>query len=256
MKRVLLIGLFAGALLLALFIADRSRAPRTVASPVSTTTAPSPVISNAGLPGTNAAPSAIAAAKPAPVTQTIPTPATQPAAFAAFNSWADLRLAGDASADAARGEALAWQRREAMLELIERDPATALAQAAPFSWRRALPLNVTRHFEVWLDTRGEFEVAMAESLSGGEDIVYRWVVIDGKRYEAFVHGRRVAQKSQRNVPLHGKSAFFETLRCRPKSFQLMRSMFFGVCARRSQSNQRNFRCSHLLKMNWSRSFYF
>lgn len=44
---------------------------------------------------------------------------------------------------------------------------------------------------------------MAESLTGGEDIVYRWAVIDGKRYEAFVHGRRVAQKSQQNVPLHG-----------------------------------------------------
>lgn len=203
MKRVLLIGLFAGALLLALFIADRSRAPRTVAPAVSTTAVPSPVISNAGLPGTNAAPSAIAAAKPAPVTQTIPTPATQPTAFAAFNSWMERRLADDPSADAARGEALAWQRREAMIELIERDPATALAQAVPFSWRRALPPNVTRHFEVWLGARGEFEVAMAESVSGGADIVYRWAVIDGKRYEAFVHGRRVAQKSQRNVPLHG-----------------------------------------------------
>ena len=40
-----------------------------------------------------------------------------------------------------QGEALAWKRREAMLELIERGPARALALAAPFRWRAALPSN-------------------------------------------------------------------------------------------------------------------
>jgi hypothetical protein len=47
-------------------------------------------------------------------------------------------LGNDSPSLPARGEALAWQRREALMELIEKDPAGALAQAVPFGWLRAL----------------------------------------------------------------------------------------------------------------------
>ncbi|HEY9174116.1 MAG TPA: hypothetical protein VI136_17680, partial [Verrucomicrobiae bacterium] len=90
-----------------------------------------------------------------------------------------------------------------MLELIQTDPARALALAVPFRWRLELPPNITRHFEQWVDGRGDYEVAMADSLGAGQDTVYRWVVLGGDRYEAFVFGRRAAQISRRQIPLHG-----------------------------------------------------
>jgi hypothetical protein len=124
-------------------------------------------------------------------------------AFSAFADWTERRLTNDPTADAMRGEALAWQRREAMLELIETNPERALQLAVPFAWRQALPENVTRHFERWIDGRGDFEMAMAESATDGREIIYRWAVFDQQRYRAFVYGRRSAQISQRNIPLHG-----------------------------------------------------
>lgn len=90
-----------------------------------------------------------------------------------------------------------------MSELIETNPERALQLAAPFSWHRALPANVTRHFERWIDARGDFEMAMAESVTAHHEIVYRWAVVGGQRYRAFVHGRRATQISQQNIPLHG-----------------------------------------------------
>ena len=203
MKNVLFIGVFAGALWLTLFLAGRALVPHPLGQ------SPSPAFSPVAR--TNATPSVPSVAAPAMVaansvsvsgpTNSIPAPS--PTAFAAFAGWVERRLAGDPTADAARGEALAWQRRAAMLELIEINPAQALALAVPFGWRRTLPANITRHFEQWVDARGAFEVAMAESVTSGEEIVYRWAVVDGKRYQAFVYGRRLGQKSQQNVPLHG-----------------------------------------------------
>ena len=123
--------------------------------------------------------------------------------FTAFSDWAQRWLTNAPAADAIRGEALAWKRREAMLELIEANPERALQLAAPYSWRRALPDNVTRHFEQWIDARGDLEVAIAESETEHREIFYRWAVFGGQRYRAFVHGRRTAQISQQNIPLHG-----------------------------------------------------
>ena len=80
-----------------------------------------------------------------------PSAATRESEFTAFAGWAQRWLTNDPTANALQGEALAWKRREAMLELIETDPARALALAVPFQWRRTLPENVTRHFERWID---------------------------------------------------------------------------------------------------------
>jgi len=62
-------------------------------------------------------------------------------ALAAFSNWAEQFLSNSPSASVARGEVLAWKRREAMLELIETNPEKALAQAAPFGWRSTLPAS-------------------------------------------------------------------------------------------------------------------
>jgi hypothetical protein len=124
-------------------------------------------------------------------------------ALAAFSNWAEQFLSNSPSASVARGEALAWKRREAMLELIETNPEKALAQAAPFGWRSTLPANVTRYFEQWVDGRGALNVTVATDFERGHVTVQREVQIGGKNYRAFVYGRRARQTSQTQIPLHG-----------------------------------------------------
>lgn len=124
-------------------------------------------------------------------------------AIIAFAGWAENFASGNPSANAARGEALAWKRREAMRELIERDPAKAIELAAPFNWRTSLPTNVTRHFEQWVDGMGSLLVYAGTDFERRKATVTREVEIGGQTYRAFVYGSRRAQVSQQNIPLHG-----------------------------------------------------
>ncbi|MBC8095456.1 MAG: hypothetical protein H7Y43_06565, partial [Akkermansiaceae bacterium] len=128
--------------------------------------------------------------------------AGEPPAFAAFSGWAEQHLSRAGSANLAEGEALAWKRRQALLELIQSDPEKALGLAVPFRWRTELPEKVTQHFEQWVDARGALEVAVAE-VSGPGKQVYRWAVIGEKRFEAYVYGRRRSEPSRADIPLHG-----------------------------------------------------
>ncbi|HEU0039134.1 MAG TPA: hypothetical protein VFR76_07665, partial [Verrucomicrobiae bacterium] len=112
-------------------------------------------------------------------------------------------LSGAASANTVRGEALAWKRREAMLELIETDPAKAIAMAVPYRWRLALPPDITRHFEQWVDGRGALDVFVATDFEQGKTSTHREAQISGKSYQVFSYGRRQAESSQTNIPLHG-----------------------------------------------------
>ena len=92
-----------------------------------------------------------------------------------------------------------------MLELIQTDPARALALAAPFAWRQQLPPSVTRFFEQQLDGRGDLKVAVGTDFSQGNATVYRQVQLGGTNYSAFVYGRRLAQACRTGIPLHGIS---------------------------------------------------
>ena len=102
----------------------------------------------------------------------------------------------------ARGAILAWKRREALLELIQTDPARALALAVPFRWRTALPAGVIRYFEQQVDGRGALSVAIADAKGGGT-IAFREARLGGQRFHAFVYGRRLSQPCQSQIPLHG-----------------------------------------------------
>jgi hypothetical protein len=201
MKRgFLFAGIVGGLLLFGLLVCRKlplvrhpqTKAPATIALPGSNSL-------HAGVTH----PAATANSAPAQATKTVPATNLNEADFAAFANWAQRRLTNDATATSLQGEALAWKRRQALLELMELDTARALALAVPFQWRRALPENVTRHFEQWIDARGDYEMALAESQTNGREIVYRWVLLGEKRYRAFVYGRRLTQISQRNIPLHG-----------------------------------------------------
>ena len=134
-------------------------------------------------------------------TQPVSPPA--PSAFTDFSRWAEQFLAGETSASAARGAALAWKRREAMVELIRSDPQKALALTVPFGWRSALPASVSRLFEQQVDGRGALDVAMAEDVEHSNERMLRWARVNGQKYEAFVYGRRLRQGCQVQIPLHG-----------------------------------------------------
>jgi hypothetical protein len=139
-----------------------------------------------------------------PVPATAPTKADDSlAAITAFSNWAEQFLAGNTSVNAARGEALAWKRREALLDLIETDPKKALAMAVPYRWRRALPTNVTRYFEQQVDGRGALNVFVATDFEQGKTRSYREVQVGGKNFQAFVYGRRLGEVSKSKIPIHG-----------------------------------------------------
>jgi hypothetical protein len=126
-----------------------------------------------------------------------------PPAFREFSAWAERFLSGDPGATIARGTALAWKRREAMLELIQTDPEKALAMSVPFHWRTVLPAGVTQYFEEQVDGRGAFLVAIATDFDRGKAEVFRRVEMGEKHYQAFVYGRRARQSTQARIPLHG-----------------------------------------------------
>ena len=130
---------------------------------------------------------------------TAPKPAVT--AFGDFAVWA--RQFTNGSSSLAEGERLALKRREAMLNLIQTDPARALAQAAPFAWRQQLPPQVTSLFEEQLDGRGDFNVAVGTDFAQGTTTVFRNVQMAGKTYQAFVYGRRLAETCKTGIPLHG-----------------------------------------------------
>ena len=121
----------------------------------------------------------------------------------AFSDWASIYLSGAPKPSLARGIALAWKRRQAMRELIQNDPERALALAVPFAWRKALPAEVTRYFEMQVDAHGALNVALASDAAHTKTIVYREALIKGQRYLAFVYGSRLSEPSQQNIPLHG-----------------------------------------------------
>jgi len=123
------------------------------------------------------------------------------ATFDDFARWAEQFT--NLPAGVVEGERLAWKRREAMIELIQTDPAGALALAVPFDWRETLPPKVTRFFEQQVDGRGDFNVAVATEFEHGQSEVFRSVHLGASNYQAFVYGRRLTQSCQKAIPLHG-----------------------------------------------------
>ena len=204
MKPCLRRGLLVGALaLICVFLMSgtRRRGPSTPAPPTN------PVSARPATPAPapeHVKPSPLARSKVAPAhPSSTPPPAQDSAsAFRSFNGWATQFLSGVPGVSEARGAALAWKRREAMLDLIQTDPAQALALAVPFHWRTALPPSVTRYFEQQVDGRGALDVAIAESVTG-KTTVLREARLGGRRYHAFVYGRRIGQPCQTQIPLHG-----------------------------------------------------
>ncbi|HYG24106.1 MAG TPA: Calx-beta domain-containing protein, partial [Verrucomicrobiae bacterium] len=198
MKRILFVTSLV--LLVGLSVLWTLRSPRNPVVSALPRASAAPLADNLEQP--SSAPTHIASALPRVATPPLNTNSSRETnAFSVFNDWMATRRTNASASTDAQGEALAWKRREAMLQLIQNDPERALAHAAPFAWRQQLPSQITRHLETWVDGRGSFEVAMAQMQTGTR--TYRWVVIGEQRYDAFVYGRLRTEPSRTNVPLHG-----------------------------------------------------
>ncbi|MBL9127391.1 MAG: PKD domain-containing protein, partial [Verrucomicrobiales bacterium] len=129
-----------------------------------------------------------------------------------FDRWvAEARLAAPGwLSDAAfleRGVEAARERRRALKALIRENPAAALAAAVPWGVRRTLPEAVRAELEEVVESRGDLEVLCVwrdPRLRAGRGAPYvRELTLDGRRFAAYVHGRRVAQTSARGIAVHG-----------------------------------------------------
>ncbi|HKS37297.1 MAG TPA: PKD domain-containing protein, partial [Verrucomicrobiae bacterium] len=145
---------------------------------------------------------------PADAETTTPGPA-QASILDRFDDWTHRFLSAgtaDRQALVVEGESLARQRRAALAALIETDPEEALRRAIPVRIRQELPPAVAQHLEERVNARGDLAVVAALSSNpetDGVPAVDRWVSVPGKTYRAFVYGRRLAQPTIEDIPVHG-----------------------------------------------------
>lgn len=126
---------------------------------------------------------------------------------AAFAAWAANYVSNHndvlSPEEVAAGESLAIRRREALKHLIQTDPAQALQCALPLRLRARLPASVESYLEERVSGRGFFGVITSDDFDAGASELHHEVQIGSKSFRAFVYGKRVHQKSQKNVFLHG-----------------------------------------------------
>lgn len=130
--------------------------------------------------------------------------------FAQFHLWIDTYLAAPDAETRDRleveGLRLAKHRRDDLAAIVRANPKRALELTLPLAIRRQLPQSIQDLLEVRVDAKGDFGVLAALAEPGKESQVeplYRTVTIDDRNYRAFVYGRREAEPTRFNIPLHG-----------------------------------------------------
>jgi hypothetical protein len=118
-----------------------------------------------------------------------------------FLNWSQRFLDGQSSLS--QGVALAESRRQALLKLIQENPEEALAWSIPYRWRTTLPADITRLFELQLDGRGDYLLAIGTDFDRRQSVSYQTVVLNGTRYNAHTYGLRSSQPCRQNTPIHG-----------------------------------------------------
>lgn len=129
--------------------------------------------------------------------------------FSRFDQWVDKYrgvVPADRAALEAEGVELARERRAALRDLIQTDPARALERAVSFGIRQDLPATVGELLEERVTGRGSLDVFAALPAPGQRDKVtptFRKATIDGRTYDAFVYGRRLGEPTRERVTLNG-----------------------------------------------------
>lgn len=102
----------------------------------------------------------------------------------------------------AEGNTLGLERRAAMENLIKTDPRAALEQAVPDDVRRALPESIQSLLEERVSGRGFYGVKIADYEDARREIK-RDVVLNHRRYDAYVYGDRSSQTTRENELVWG-----------------------------------------------------
>lgn len=129
-------------------------------------------------------------------------------ALAAFNDWAQRYVAAPAaerSALLAEGQAKAGSRREAIKDLIQKDPRQALESAVPMTVRQQLPPEVVNQLEERVAGEGRLALIGGTPEPGATlaEPVFRSATIGDKAYRAYVYGRRETQATKLDISLSG-----------------------------------------------------
>lgn len=130
-------------------------------------------------------------------------------AFAAFQDWVVRHEGADASSAAALAEEglrLAVARRGEMRELMLSQPERALELAVPRTVRARLPEAIQQELEEWVSAKGDHVLLSAVAIPGDPNPaphLIRQVWIDGRRYRATTHGRRLREPTRFGIPLAG-----------------------------------------------------
>ena len=120
--------------------------------------------------------------------------------IAQFRQWLG-QLERGVNVDFDRGRELAAERRNALYELIEKDPANALSFRVTASQRSMLPPAIVAELETQVDAFGKLEViAVCGHTTGGTQ---RFAKIGANRYSVYTYGPRVGSISQEKLPMHG-----------------------------------------------------
>ena len=132
--------------------------------------------------------------------------------FDRFDNWLKARqsenFASVSNAQLEIGVKLAIEREQALKQLIETNPRLALEKSITAETLKLLPREIAAHTEKPISTYGDLMVYVVEDIDRETEQmtasrVERFVVINEKRYEAFVYGRRETMTTKLNIPLQG-----------------------------------------------------
>jgi hypothetical protein len=125
---------------------------------------------------------------------------------AAFETWEKKYLSAREDEKAAlvpEGVAFATARRAALQKLIQTDPRAALAQAVPDDVRKQLPAEIQALLEERVSGRGFFGALVADYPEQNRREIKHEFTLNGRRFDAFVYGRRFGQLTRANETLWG-----------------------------------------------------
>lgn len=131
-------------------------------------------------------------------------------AFASFTDWTEryLNAGSRAVRDALveEGAALAAERRRVLKEMIRVDPEGALGKAVPWAVRQELPAAVLAELEQRVSGSGDLDVYALTPKPNDvvpEQSVFHLFESGGERFEAFVYGERLADRTRQGISAHG-----------------------------------------------------
>ncbi|MGV3664451.1 MAG: choice-of-anchor tandem repeat GloVer-containing protein [Prosthecobacter sp.] len=140
----------------------------------------------------------------------VPLAPSAPASIHAFRDWSARYLKEEGAERAAlleQGKALAREHTQEIARLIRLDPQQAIALAVPMVVRQKLPPEILALLEQRPRLRGDLEVYANVPAPGQEAEIepYTRTVTgaDGRRWNAYVYGRRQWQRTMTNVSLNG-----------------------------------------------------